>query len=312
MINFDKNQWALILGGSSGFGLAAAKVLTRHGMSVCVVHRNRRNAMPEIQKEFDSIKAADSDFFALNLDALSADGRKSTLDSLSERMGDAGTVKLLLHSIALGSLKPLASVIPNNQTSDAVAAIAARIGVKPENLKSVIDDLFAEGVDVLHPLIKAEYPETSLTDDDLASTVFSMGSSLLTWVRELHDQKMFGADARVIGLTSEGNEIAWRGYAAVSAAKAVLEAVSRAIAFEMAPYGIRSNLIQPGVTATPALAIIPGSRQMKAAARLRNPFKRLTRTEDVANFICLMCTDYASWVNGTIIRVDGGEHIGTS
>lgn len=312
MIKFDKNQWALILGGSSGFGLAAAKVLTKHGMNVCVVHRNRRNVMHTIQKEFDCIKEANSKFFALNLDALSGEGQRLTLEKLSEQMGNTGRVKLLLHSIALGSLKPIAPVVSNDETSDAVASIADRIGVEQERLRSVINDLFEEGTDVLHTLLKTEYPQTYLSDDDFSHTIFSMGTSLLAWVRELHNQKLFCGDARVIGLTSEGNEIAWRGYAAVSAAKAVLEAVSRAIALEMAPYGIRSNLIQPGVTATPALEIIPGSKQMKASARLRNPFNRLTQTEDVANFICLMCTDYASWVNGAIIRVDGGEHIGTS
>jgi NAD(P)-dependent dehydrogenase (short-subunit alcohol dehydrogenase family) len=95
----------------------------------------------------------------------------------------------------------------------------------------------------------------------------------------------------------------------VSAAKVALESVSRSIALEMAPYGIRSNIVQAGVTDTPALRLIPGSAHMKAGARRRNPFGRLTTPQDVADFICLLCTDEAHWVNGTIIRVDGGEHI---
>ena len=120
---------------------------------------------------------------------------------------------------------------------------------------------------------------------------------------------LFAPDARVFGMTSEGNEVAWRGYAAVSAAKTALEAVSRAIAVEFAPYGIRSNIIQAGVTDTPALRAIPGSDAMKAAARMRNPFGRLTVPEDVANIIFLLSMDEASWVNGSLIRVDGGEHV---
>jgi NAD(P)-dependent dehydrogenase (short-subunit alcohol dehydrogenase family) len=120
---------------------------------------------------------------------------------------------------------------------------------------------------------------------------------------------MFASDARVLGLTSEGNQVAWRGYAAVAAAKVAIESISRSIAVEFAPYGIRSNIIQPGVTPTPALKLIPGSEQMESVAKLRNPYKRTTTPEDVANFIALMCTDEAAWVNGSIIRVDGGEHI---
>jgi NAD(P)-dependent dehydrogenase (short-subunit alcohol dehydrogenase family) len=72
---------------------------------------------------------------------------------------------------------------------------------------------------------------------------------------------------------------------------------------------VRSNILQPGVTDTPALRLIPGSARMKAAARLRNPLGRLTTPADVADVICLLCTDEARWVNGALLRVDGGEHV---
>jgi NAD(P)-dependent dehydrogenase (short-subunit alcohol dehydrogenase family) len=48
---------------------------------------------------------------------------------------------------------------------------------------------------------------------------------------------------------------------------------------------------------------------MKAQARLRNPFGRLTTPRDVANVISLLARDEAGWINGEVIRVDGGEHI---
>jgi NAD(P)-dependent dehydrogenase (short-subunit alcohol dehydrogenase family) len=68
-------------------------------------------------------------------------------------------------------------------------------------------------------------------------------------------------------------------------------------------------VIQAGVTDTPALRAIPGHEQLVAQARLRNPFARLTTPRDVANAISLLCTDEAAWINGEVIRVDGGEHI---
>jgi NAD(P)-dependent dehydrogenase (short-subunit alcohol dehydrogenase family) len=136
-----------------------------------------------------------------------------------------------------------------------------------------------------------------------------MGTSLLSWVQDLHRIGLFADDARVLGMTSEGNTVAWKGYAAVAAAKVALESVSRAIAVEYAPYGIRSNIIQAGVTPTPALKLIPGSAAMVATAERRNPFGRTTTPEAVADFIALMCLDEAAWVNGALIRVDGGEHI---
>jgi NAD(P)-dependent dehydrogenase (short-subunit alcohol dehydrogenase family) len=47
----------------------------------------------------------------------------------------------------------------------------------------------------------------------------------------------------------------------------------------------------------------------KAVTRQRNPFGRLTRPEDVADVVSLLCMDEAHWINGAIIRVDGGERI---
>ena len=95
----------------------------------------------------------------------------------------------------------------------------------------------------------------------------------------------------------------------MSAAKATLEAVARSIAREFAPYGIRCNILQPGVTDTKALGLIPGAAHLKAAALKRNPFGRLTQPEDVAGVVALMAMPEAAWINGALIRVDGGEHI---
>ena len=57
------------------------------------------------------------------------------------------------------------------------------------------------------------------------------------------------------------------------------------------------------------LRLIPGSAHLKAVARLKNPFRRLTTPEDVAKVIHLLSLPEAAWVNGEVIRVDGGEHI---
>jgi NAD(P)-dependent dehydrogenase (short-subunit alcohol dehydrogenase family) len=55
--------------------------------------------------------------------------------------------------------------------------------------------------------------------------------------------------------------------------------------------------------------MIPGSGHLKAQARTRNPFGRLTTPEDVADVIFLLSLPESAWINGDIIRVDGGERI---
>jgi NAD(P)-dependent dehydrogenase (short-subunit alcohol dehydrogenase family) len=218
-------------------------------------------------------------------------------------------VKVLLHSIAFGNLKLIAP--EKVEPSPGRRELAERLGVGLDELTHAVDELFGEGADALQSLasLPAYSARSFIDDEDLERTIFSMGTSLLGWVQSLLARDLFAGDARVFGLTSEGNEVAWKGYAAVAAAKVALESISRSMAVELAPRGIRSNVIQAGVTDTPALAAIPGSGHLKAAARQRNPFGRLTTPRDVANVIYLLCTPDAAWINGEVIRVDGGEHI---
>ncbi|GAB3986057.1 SDR family oxidoreductase [Spirosoma daeguense] len=151
--------------------------------------------------------------------------------------------------------------------------------------------------------------QTNLKHDDFQLTIDAMAISLYDWVDELLAATLFAADARVISFTSEGSQKAWKSYAAVSAAKAALEAISRSIALEFAPFGIRSNCIMAGITDTASMRMIPGADELLNHAQTRNPFMRVTTPDDVANVVYLLCKDEAAWINGTVIPVNGGEHL---
>ena len=308
---FGSEDWGVILGGSSGFGLATAHKLAAHGMNLAIVHRDRRGAMHRIEPEFEKLRGSGVQLRIWNADALDAEKRTEILAELKPALG-SGRVRMLLHSIAFGNLKLL--VAERARPSTAAAELASELGIDAAKLVAAADKLLAEGRDELAEIATAPaYPTHSFLDtEDFSRTIHCMGTSLLDWVQALHEGGFFASDARVFGLTSEGNELAWKGYAAVSAAKVSLEALARSIAMEFAPYGVRCNVLQPGVTETPALAAIPGSDRLKAHARLRNPYRRLTTPRDVANVVYLMCLDEAAWINGTVIRVDGGEHVSGS
>lgn len=312
MFAFDSDYWALILGGSSGFGMAAARKLAGHGMNVCIVHRDRKGAMARIQPSFDALRATGVGVATFNLDALSAEGRAVVLDELAARLGETGRVRMVLHSIAFGNLKLLAPHTPSSRAREAREKIAKDLRIAPDDFTKALKNAFEDGDDCLCALVDPPVYSNDffLKEEDFSRTVHAMGSNIVEWVQALHCRGLFAEDARVLSLTSEGNRAAWRGYAAVSAAKAVLESVSRAMAMEFAPLGLRSNVIQAGVTDTAALRIIPGSDHIKANARMRNPFGRLTRPEDVADVVFLLCLDEAAWVNGALICVDGGERLG--
>jgi len=257
----NKKEWALILGGSSGLGLATAKKLAKHGMNICIVHRNSRSQLDQIEKDFKEITQDSVAFISYNTDAFKSEKRTEVIENLKKEL-EGGKIKILVHSVAKGNLKPM--------VSDSI------------------------------PILKT---------DDFQLTIQAMGISLYDWVKAVFEAKLFSEDGRVVSFTSEGNSKAWRNYAAVSAAKVTLEAITRNIALEFARFGIRANCIQAGVTDTASLRMIPGSHEIKKHSLLRNPFDRLTLPEDVANVVYLLSKDEAAWINGTIIPVDGGEHI---
>jgi len=193
---------------------------------------------------------------AMNTNALTEEGRQRFIQGFAAGGDNRRSVRLLLHSIARGNLKPL----------------------------------------------------DALTAQDMADTIQAMGTSLLEWTKLLVQYELFQPDARAIGLTSEGTHKYWEGYGAVSMAKATMESLSAYMAVEFAAAGIRTNLIQAGITETPSFRRIQDSDELMRVTEKRNPMGRMTRPADVAGVIYLLCRDEAAWINGALIHVDGGEH----
>jgi len=254
--------WAVILGGSSGFGLATVEKLARHGMNVALLYRETSLEEKKLKQNLSALAEAENvQLLPFNINALDEQGRTTFIQQFRQATGQQKCVKLLLHSIARGNLKPLIS---------------------------------NEG--------------RELTTEDIQLTANAMGYSLLDWARSLLKEGLFCDDARIIGLTSEGAHKYWNSYAAVSIAKASIESLATYMAVELAPFGIKTNIIQAGITETPSLTKIPGSDELVQIAAKRNPMGRATQPFDVANVIYLLCTPEAFWINGSVIHVDGGEH----
>jgi len=251
-------KWALVLGGSSGMGLATVKKLANEGFYILLVHRDRRSAMEAFLEE---IKPFGDKIIAFNFDAINVEKIQENLGGIKSAL-NGNKIDFMVHSVSRGNLKPLIS----------------------------------KG-------------SPSLSDQDLILTLEAMALNVLTWTRLLIAENLFNSTAGIVTLTSAGSTRVWQGYAAVGIAKSALESLSKYLAAECAPIGIRVNTINAGITYTPSLQFIPNHEELMVKAKSINPMGRLTTPTDVANAIYLLTMPEAGWITGSLIHVDGGEHL---
>lgn len=102
--------WAVILGGSSGFGLAAVEKLAKHGMNVAVLYRETAIIEKVVKPKLEKIAQVNNvNILPFNINALEETGRQKFVEVFTQGITTQKCVRLLLHSIARGNLKPVIS-----------------------------------------------------------------------------------------------------------------------------------------------------------------------------------------------------------
>jgi NAD(P)-dependent dehydrogenase (short-subunit alcohol dehydrogenase family) len=110
--------WALILGASSGFGAASCRALAAAGMDIAGVHLDTKANLPRVQAVIDDVQAQGQRALFFNVNAADECKRHKVLDEM-EREARRGGVKLVLHSLAFGSLLPLVGTGPGESVNKA-------------------------------------------------------------------------------------------------------------------------------------------------------------------------------------------------
>lgn len=118
---FKPSDWAVILGASSGFGGSTAIELAKAGINIFGIHLDRQATMSNVQQIIREIKHTGREAIFYNINAADPIKQAETLDDIRERFvsNPGHTVKLLLHSLAFGSLKQFIAKAPDEAITKA-------------------------------------------------------------------------------------------------------------------------------------------------------------------------------------------------
>jgi enoyl-[acyl-carrier protein] reductase I len=119
---------------------------------------------------------------------------------------------------------------------------------------------------------------------------------------------LFAERASVVGLDFDAS-VAWPSYDWMGVSKAALESVSRYLARELGPRGVRVNLVAAGPLRTAAASGIAGFSDLAAGWTSGAPLGwDVDDASPVARAVCFLLSDWSSGVTGEILHVDGGLH----
>ena len=262
-----KHRVAIITGANNPQGIGAATTLAfaREGAKVVLVYK-------KLFRNFDPGKTAQNGvdrYFAANA-------------------GDASLVEQKLQEMGAEYLILEKDISNEESVKEIYATTLARFG-RVDILVNNAADGDMDGIDTITQITQ------KVIDDTFAVNV--RGSLLMT--REFIRHR--GDYGRIINFSTDAAQV-FAGQITYGASKATLEALTRSIAIEAAPYGITVNCIAPGPTQTGWI-----DQELEQAVLPLIPMGKLIQPEDIAETILFLASQQARMLTGQIIKVSGGH-----
>ena len=244
---------------------------------------------------------------------MSLKGKIALITGGSRGIGQAITSKL-----ASEGADVIINYLRKRETADKTAQTIREKGVSVHLIRANLAE--PEKIDQMFKEIEEEFGRLDILINNAASGVARSAMELDTdgwdWTMDInaraallcaqHAAKLMKNGGVIINISSLGSHLVMSSYTAVGVSKAALEALTRYLAVELAPRGIRVNAVSAGAVESEALKLYANDPNIPKPAITNTPAGRMVLGEDIANLVVFLCSENALMIRGQTIIIDGG------
>ena len=157
--------------------------------------------------------------------------------------------------------------------------------------------------------MKKEFTEVS--DEDFQRILLTNVTAVFALSREVVKKMMENGSGSVINISSMASQYGIPKVIAYTASKSAIEGMTKAMAVELSPKGIRINCIAPGFIATEMSAkALNNDPERKHKAMSRTPMGVMGQPSDIGDAALFLASDASRYITGVVLPVDGGNSVG--
>jgi NAD(P)-dependent dehydrogenase (short-subunit alcohol dehydrogenase family) len=218
-----------------------------------------------------------------------------------------------IHTIIVGrdvqKLNEAVALLGSN--GEAIAFDITNLNGIPELVNRIIQQHGQVDILVNNAGINMKKSALEVTDQEFQQILLTNLTSVFALTREVAKSMVAKKSGSIINISSMAAQYGLPGVVAYAASKTAIEGMTRTLAVELSPQGVRVNCIAPGFIATKMSATaLNGDPERKQKVLSRTPMGRLGDPNDVANAAYFLASDDSTFITGTVVPVDGGNSIG--
>jgi NAD(P)-dependent dehydrogenase (short-subunit alcohol dehydrogenase family) len=223
--------------------------------------------------------------------------------AIAVALADAGA-EVVLVSRTADELDEVARTV---EVAGGTAHVAAGDVTDRAAIARMLDDLPLVSILVNNAGTNVPQPFLDVTEETFARvTSINVGATFFCSQEVVRRLVAAGEPGSIIHMSSQMGHVGAANRTVYCTTKHAIEGLTKAMAVELAPHGIRVNAVAPTYVETPMTAPFFADEEFRADVLGRIPLGRLGRPEDVASAVTFLASDAASLITGTSLRIDGG------